>query len=112
MNLSTALYEKNCPYCDEKVSINAKKCKHCSEILDQQMRDIEQLKRDKNQSSNIVVSNNNNNNNNIGNGHGYGHVAPKNFPHLLHFVLTFFTAGFWLIVWVFHYIFRDKEKYR
>jgi len=96
MNLSANLNEKNCPYCDEKISLNAKKCKHCGEILDQQMRDIEHLKRDRAQNPNIVVSNNNNNNNN---GNGY-------------FVLTFFTAGLWIIVWVFHYIFRDKEKYR
>ncbi|HDC4302437.1 zinc ribbon domain-containing protein [Leclercia adecarboxylata] len=112
MDLSASLNEKNCPYCDEKISLNAKKCKHCGEILDQQMRDIEQLKRDRAQNPNIVVSNNNNNNNNNGNGYHPGYVAPKSFPHLLHFVLTFFTAGLWLVVWVFHYIFRDKEKYR
>ncbi|MCQ4413360.1 hypothetical protein NOX26_06560 [Enterobacter kobei] len=112
MDLSASLNEKNCPYCDEKISLNAKKCKHCGEILDQQMRDIEQLKRDRAQNPNIVVSNNNNNNNNNGNGYHPGYVAPKKFSPLAAFCSNIFTAGLWLVVWVFHYIFRDKEKYR
>ena len=26
--------ERRCPYCDEVINFNAKKCKHCGEILD------------------------------------------------------------------------------
>ena len=26
--------ERRCPYCDEIISLNAKKCKHCGEYLD------------------------------------------------------------------------------
>lgn len=40
----------NCPYCDELISSKAKKCKHCGEILDPQLREIEFLKNQKSQS--------------------------------------------------------------
>ncbi|WKS80412.1 zinc ribbon domain-containing protein [Edwardsiella tarda] len=93
----------NCPYCDELISKNAKKCRHCGEILDPQLREIEMLKRDKNQ--NVIVSNNNNNNNNnISTG-------KKRFPWVAHLVLTILTGGLWGIVWILHWIFRDKNTY-
>lgn len=34
-----------CPYCSEPVNAKSRKCKHCGEILDPQMREIEMLKR-------------------------------------------------------------------
>lgn len=34
-----------CPYCSELVNAKSRKCKHCGEILDPQMREIEMLKR-------------------------------------------------------------------
>lgn len=34
----------------------------------------------------------------------------KHFPHLIHLVLTLLT-GIWLLVWILHYIFRDRKKY-
>lgn len=36
---------KNCPYCGESISTIAKKCKHCGEIIDETMRELENLKR-------------------------------------------------------------------
>lgn len=33
-----------CPYCAEPVAVAAKKCKHCGEILDATMRELELLK--------------------------------------------------------------------
>lgn len=92
---------KDCTYCAEKIAKQAKKCKHCGEILDAQMRDIEALKKNQN----VIVNNNNNNNNNN------GVLVLRRFPHLFHFILTLLTGGLWLFVWVLHYIFRDKNYY-
>lgn len=97
MNTDYNNQTKECPYCAEIINIKAKKCKHCNEILDAQMRDIDLLKKS---SSPIIVNNNNNNNDN----------KKKNFPHLFHFIVTLFT-GFWLIVWIMHYLLRDKNYY-
>ena len=45
-----------CPFCAERISRRAKKCRHCSEIIDPALREIENLK---NKGSNIIISNNN-----------------------------------------------------
>jgi len=34
--------ERRCPYCDEVISLNAKKCKHCGEYLDPVWQKIEE----------------------------------------------------------------------
>ena len=34
-----------------------------------------------------------------------------NFPHLIHLILTIFTAGMWSVIWVAHYLCRG-ETYR
>jgi hypothetical protein len=46
------------------------------------------------------VNNNNNNNN------GRGRVRVDRFGHwhVVHGVLTFFTCGFWLPVWLIHFV--------
>ncbi|UAL57252.1 zinc ribbon domain-containing protein [Edwardsiella tarda] len=103
--MMTDVQQTLCPYCDELVSSKAKKCKHCGEILDQQLREIEQLKREKNQ--NIIVSNNNNNNNN-NNSQGF---SKKKFPWIAHLILTILTGGLWGFIWLLHWIFRDKDTY-
>ena len=36
---------QRCPYCDEQVSVSAKKCKHCGEILDVSLRAAEEAKK-------------------------------------------------------------------
>jgi RNA polymerase subunit RPABC4/transcription elongation factor Spt4 len=94
---------KACPYCSELILATAKKCKHCGEILDQQMRDIDLLKK---QSSAVVVNNNNNNNNS-----NQAYVLKRNYPWFWHFILTLCTGGAWLVVWIILYIFRDKNIY-
>jgi uncharacterized membrane protein len=99
---------KDCEYCAEKVLIKAKKCKHCGEILDNQLREIESLKQQVNANKNVVISNNNNNNNN---------AAPiiilnrKNYPWFWHLVLTCLTGGAWLIIWLVCYLLRDRKVY-
>lgn len=90
---------KNCEYCGESVLSSAKKCKHCGEILDAQMRDIENLK--KNQSQNVFM-----NSSSSANTEGL-----RSFNHLLHIVLTVITGGFWLLFYIPLYIFRNKKIY-
>ncbi len=97
-----------CIYCDELVSSRAKKCKHCGEILDVQLREIESLKRENanRDKSNIIVSNNNNLVSSSGTSSG-----TKRFPHIAHLIMTILTGGLWIFVWILHYIFRSKESY-
>lgn len=47
--------EVDCPYCAEKINGKAKKCKHCGEMLDATMRELELLKLQK---KDIYVTNN------------------------------------------------------
>lgn len=35
----------NCPVCDEDISVKAKKCRHCGEALDPELREIEARRR-------------------------------------------------------------------
>ena len=73
---------KPCPFCAEPVQPDAKKCRHCGEVLDPALR--ESRRHDPSRTS-VVVN------------------APrKEFPHLIHLVLTFTTCGAWLPVYLLH----------
>lgn len=101
----------NCPYCAEIISASAKKCKHCGEILDAQLRDIEMLKSQKSQ---LIVNNSASaaSSSSAGSaGVGVGVDTRRPFPHLLHFIATVLTFGAWWIIWLLHYIFRNKAYY-
>jgi len=74
--------QRKCPYCMEVIKPNAKKCKHCGEIID-----VTLLRK------------------------GNSNQGLKGFPHLAHFILSIVTSGAWVIIWILHYIFRDKDKY-
>lgn len=93
-----------CPYCMEKILAKAKKCKHCGEILDAQMREIELLKKQINTSP-LVINNNNTNT--------YPSVIydKKNYPWFWHLILTLITGGGWLIIWIILYLLRDRKIY-
>lgn len=94
----------NCPFCGEDVLATAKKCKHCGEILDVAMRSADEARRlaehsSKNRapaasssssSSTVVVIN---------------HRA---FPHVMHLIITLVTCGFWLPIWLIHYLISPK----
>jgi hypothetical protein len=103
----------NCRYCDEKVSANAKKCKHCGEILDPQMRELEFLKKQRNQqvfmngggssssssasSASLVAS--------------LREAQKVDYPWGWHLILSVFTWGLWIPIWILLYVLRDKTKY-
>ena len=93
-----------CPYCAEQISPKAKKCKHCGEILDATMRELEVIKSMK---QNVYM--------NAGGGGGAAvaavPVSKAKFPHLAHFLVTLLTMGGWAIIWILHYLFRDKNHY-
>lgn len=94
---------KNCPFCGEKVLATAKKCKHCGEILDASLRMVEEAKRFAELSSRGGVASSAAASTTV-----VVQVAGRDFPHLLHLILTICTCGFWLPVWVLHYIFRSR----
>ena len=82
-----------CPYCAEDVVAGAKKCKHCGEFIDPTMRDIENLK---NQKQNVFM--------NAGGGGGGSSASSSAVAGFLgrmtclDWVLTVCTGGLWLIV--------------
>ncbi len=50
----TETQEIECPYCAEKISNRAKKCRHCGEILDVVMRELEMVRSKR---GDIIVNN-------------------------------------------------------
>lgn len=96
-----------CPYCAESIKPAAKKCLHCGEILDAQLRDIQALKNKQDQ-PNVFM--------NAGGGGGAAAVGGsgltlKPFKHWLHIVLSILTIGWWIPVYVLLYLFRNKNLY-
>lgn len=84
-----------CPFCAEQISVGAKKCKHCGEFIDPAMREIENLK---NQKQNVFM--------NAGGGGGGSSSSSASSAAAgflsrmtcLDWILTLFTGGLWLIV--------------
>ncbi|RVC47433.1 MAG: hypothetical protein E5V60_02865 [Mesorhizobium sp.] len=97
----------DCPYCSEPINPKSKKCKHCGEILDPQMREIELLKSQRN-SPQVFM--------NAGGGaaaaaaSGFGGPV-KRFPHWIHILLVILSSGLWLPVYILMYLFRNKRYY-
>lgn len=98
---------KSCPFCGEDVMVEAKKCKHCGETIDVALRAAEEAKKSANAHQPNVYMN--------AGGGGGGAVATgatkKNFPHTMHLILTLCTCGGWVIIWILHYMFRDRNVY-
>ncbi len=93
---------RKCPFCAEQISIEAKKCKHCGETIDVALRAAEESKRSQANQPMVFM-----------NAGGAVNVSNEkhNFPHGLHLILTILTAGAWLIIWVLHYLFRNRRYY-
>lgn len=95
-----------CPYCAEQISPKAKKCRHCGEMLDATLRELEVIKSMK---QNVYM-------NAGGGGGGAAAVAATpvlkaKFPHFLHLFMSVITFGSWAVIWLLHYIFRDRNHY-
>lgn len=82
-----------CPFCAEPIAAQAKKCKHCGEMLDPILRSQEEMRRQ-----------------HLAPGHGpvqqvtFANSQPAALPyrvnHGVHLLLTIFTCGLWLPVWI------------
>jgi len=91
---------KECPFCSEVIHINAKKCKHCGEILDPVLRKQNEGSQPPPQVINVATS--------VSQSTKVSDRR-RGFPHLIHFIMTVLTGGFWLIIWILHYIFRGPQ---
>ena len=102
--LAVAPATQKCPFCAEDIAAAAKKCKHCGETLDVALRAAEEAKRAQSHQPAVYM--------NAGGGGGTTVIIQKhNFPHLLHFIATFFTVGLWLPIWILHYLCRSRSYY-
>jgi predicted nucleic acid-binding Zn ribbon protein len=97
----------DCPYCSEPINAKSKKCKHCGEILDPQMREIEQLKRQQfgpqvfmNAGGAAAAA--------AASGVGDG---LRRFPHAIHIILVLLTGLIWLPIYILLYVFRNRRYY-
>jgi predicted Zn finger-like uncharacterized protein len=99
---------KRCDFCGEKVLSIAKKCKHCGETLDIILRTAEEARRASN-SPNVFM--------NSGGAAAAAAavvsspITKHNFPHGWHLFGAIITVGWWTIIWILHYLFRDKNYY-
>lgn len=96
---------KECPFCAETINISAKKCKHCSEILDPVLRKQQELASAPPVINNISTSVSQTSQVKQKGSRNYG----RSFPHIIHLILTLITGGFWLIIWILHYLFRGPQ---
>lgn len=87
-----------CPFCAEQINARAKKCRHCGETIDVALRASEEALRAANRNGGNVYMNSS--------AAAAVAVPSRGFPHLIHFVLTLFTAGIWLPIWIIHYLIR------
>lgn len=93
--------EVKCPYCAENIKAKAKKCKHCGEILDSQLRELSFLR--KQQASRLIV------NNNIGTERGF--YTKIEYPFGFHLFLSVITCGTWIPIWFLLWLMRDRNVY-
>jgi predicted amidophosphoribosyltransferase len=90
---------KACPFCGENVLQSARKCKHCGETLDVALRAAEEAKQMARRSDrpNVYM--------NAGGGSSSERpttvvVHHSGFNHGPHLILTLFTCGAWVPIWL------------
>ncbi|MFK5949383.1 MAG: hypothetical protein QM500_11525 [Methylococcales bacterium] len=90
-----ASHEKKCPFYSELIEETAKNYKHWNEILDVVLRAADDSKKTQNvfvNSSSAAVA----------------VMELKNFPHVMHLILTIITAGAWAIIWIIHHLLKGR----
>jgi predicted RNA-binding Zn-ribbon protein involved in translation (DUF1610 family) len=97
---------KDCPFCGEEVLTTALKCKHCGETLDPALRTAEEARRLAEHSSRSGGAASAAASTTVASTTVVVQGGGREFPHFLHLILTIFTCGLWLPVWVLHYIFH------
>lgn len=55
-NLDVAVDQMNCAFCDERISVRAKKCRHCGETLDVALRRAEEAMRASERGGNVYMN--------------------------------------------------------
>jgi hypothetical protein len=79
-----------CPFCEAAISPSARKCRHCGEILDVTLRAAQESRAGTTQQQVVI--------------HQASPRYRRSFPTTLHLLLTFFSCGLWLPVWLIHYV--------
>jgi hypothetical protein len=96
--------EVSCPFCAESIKVNAKKCKHCKEIIDSQMRELSFLRNNQSPSQIIV--------NSAASASATLPALQKiHYQHFFHFILSVITCGFWIPIWFLCWFGRDRNVY-
>ncbi len=96
--------EKDCPFCISKIPSAAKKCRFCGETVDVTLRAAEEAVRASNGKAPQQVFMN------APASDGGDPLATKSGPnHILHLLITLFTLGAWLPVWILIIIFSGKK---
>lgn len=100
--------QAECPFCDELVSVKARKCRHCGETIDIAMRKAEEAMRHSERSPTVFM--------NAGGGAAAATASTdglqlRPFQHFWHIILSVLTAGIWLPVWFLLYVFRNRSIY-
>jgi hypothetical protein len=91
---------QTCPFCAEQIPQTAKKCKYCRETIDVALRAAEEAQRvasSGNTQQQVVIHQDDG-------GYGYRRRRRPECPHLIHAVITLFTCGVWLPIWLIHWI--------
>ncbi len=100
----------SCPFCDEQVSINAKKCKHCGETIDVAMRKAEEALRATKSHAQVAPQVFMNAGGGGGaSGGGFQQLRP--WGHGGHIIMSILTLGMWLPVWLLLFVIRNKSIY-
>lgn len=111
MNDTPQLATIDCPYCSEQINAKSKKCRHCGEILDPQMRELEFLKSQRNNPNVFMNAGGGGSAAAASSSSGGDGALLRRFPHWFHILLCILTGGLWIPVYLLMYWFRNKRYY-
>jgi hypothetical protein len=94
---------KECPFCCETISVRAKKCPVCGQTIDVAMREAEEARREAEEARREADEARREARRRPRREYHY-HDRRPTCPHALHLILTIFTVGLWLPIWIIHAI--------